>query len=95
MSPESAYLLQCLNDRIAKLDARFDRLTRAVENGATARAEDDDGWTRLPRPSGRCPVSGWSRSTVMKRITEGLVRAKSIGGARYYAAKDIQQLLKS
>ena len=93
MSVELNYLLKSLNDRIAKLDARFDRLARAVEHGATARHEDDDGWTRLPRPKDRCPVSGWSRSTVVKRITEGRVRAKSIGGARYYAAKDILTLL--
>lgn len=80
-------------ERLKRIDLRLERLASAVEAGAIARKEDDDAWTRLPRPKGRCPVSGWSRSTVAKKIKEGCVRSKSIGGARYYSGKDMLNLL--
>lgn len=78
-----------------KTEATLARLARAVELGTAARTADDDGWTRLPRPKGRCPVSGWSRSTVLVRIKLGQVRSKVVAGARYYAAKDVLQLINA
>ena len=80
--------------RLGRVEELLRRLCVAVEQGAAARAADDDGWTRLPRPSGRCPQSGWSRSTVERKIKTGEVRAKTVGGCRYYAASDVLRLLK-
>jgi hypothetical protein len=68
-------------------------MRRAMEQSAAARVADDDGWTRLPRPLGRCPVSGWSRSTILNKIRAGGVRTKIVGGARYYATKDVSNLI--
>ena len=50
-------------------------------------------WTRLPAVDGRCPVSGFSRSKINRLISAGKVRAKSVHGARFYAAADVRALL--
>ena len=81
--------------RLGRMEAVLVRLARLVETGTQARNSDDDGWTRLPRPKMRCAVSGWSRSTVMVKIKAGAVRTKMVQGARYYAAKDVSELINS
>ena len=59
---------------------------------------DDDDWTRLPRPANtrkgdpgtRCPVSGWSRTTIS---SNDRIRKKSVGGSRFYALADVRRIL--
>lgn len=61
-------------------------------------AGDDDEWTRLPRaansrkgdPGTRCPVSGWSRSTIVRNAN---IRKKSVKGSRFYSLADVRKLL--
>jgi glycogen debranching enzyme len=62
---------------------------------ALAQAQGDaEAWTRLPSAKGgRCPVSGWSRSTILRAIADGTVRTKSVGSARYYSAADVRALI--
>lgn len=74
---------------INAIHARLDRMERALAAGTA----DDDGWTRLPAPKARCPVSGWSRSTILRQIDRGAVRSKSVSGCRYYAAADVRRIL--
>lgn len=68
-------------------------LLRAQLDDTAARFEDDDDWRRMPRNSGRCPVSGWSRGTVERYAKLNRVRKKKVGGASYYAAKDVRAIL--
>ncbi|MEI7912014.1 MAG: hypothetical protein WCK77_20470 [Verrucomicrobiota bacterium] len=83
--------------RMEEIDRRIERLARAVENSAAARTVDDDGWTRIPRqaPGSRCAVSGWSWNTLARKIKAGQVRTKIVQGFRYYAAKDVNELINS
>jgi hypothetical protein len=64
-----------------------------VARALAASQGDEDGWTRMPAPDARCPVSGWSRATLQRRITEGKIRAKLVQGCRFYSAADVRQLL--
>jgi hypothetical protein len=81
------------------IHAVLDELDRAIQAAlrvarvlATSQG-DEDAWTRMPSPTGRCPVSGWSRATLQRRIREGKVRAKLVQGCRFYSAADVRQLL--
>jgi hypothetical protein len=69
------------------------RLARALMTASTARAADDDDWQRMPARGGRCPISGWSRSTVETHASAGTIRSKRIGGMRYYAGLDVRTYL--
>lgn len=71
------------------------RLARSNERTASAKAADPDEWTRLPNGIRRCPVSGWSRSTLIRRCNGGEVRRKTVGGATFYAAGDVRRLISS
>lgn len=70
------------------------KLSRALLGESAARAADDDDWRRLPRPQDRCPISGWSRSAINRRIAAGSVRKKQVDGSTYYAAADVRALLQ-
>jgi hypothetical protein len=81
-------------------DAVLDQLEAATRAAIALARElaaargDGDQWTRLPSNNGgRCPVSRWSRSKINRLIAAGKVRAKSVQGARFYAAADVRQLL--
>lgn len=71
------------------------RLARSNERAAAAKAADPDEWTRLPFGIRRCPVSGWSRSTLIRRAKAGDIRRKSVGGASFYAAADVRRLISA
>jgi hypothetical protein len=93
MSSQILQRLDMLASQQNQLTKALARLVAAMERSASARTADDDGWTRLPRPGARCPVSGWSRSTVLRHIAAGAVRTKIVGGSRYYALIDISKLI--
>lgn len=65
----------------------------ALARELAAARGDADEWTRLPAVDGRCPVSRFSRSKINRLISAGKVRAKSVQGARFYAAADVRRLL--
>jgi hypothetical protein len=67
------------------------RLARSNERTAAAKAADPDEWTRLPAGTRRCPVSGWSRSTIIRRANEGHIRRKTVDGCTFYAAADVRR----
>jgi hypothetical protein len=77
-------------------------LARSQAVAAEAKAADDDGWTRMPTGRNRCPVSGWSRSTLIRRIQESdpgnaplrVIRSKSVKGSAYYSAADVRRYLQ-
>jgi len=69
------------------------RIARQLAADTGARTADDDEWTRLPQPGHRCHVSAWSRSTILRRITEGRVRRRTVGGSTYYSAADVRRLI--
>ncbi len=77
-------------DALEKASAAAFSLARQL---AAARGDDDE-WTRLPSPKARCPVSGWSRSTINRHTISGKVRRKSIGASVFYSAADVRQLLR-
>lgn len=62
---------------------------------STAQATGDE-WTRMPSQNGgRCPVSGWSYSSLFRRIKAGEVRAKHVGRSRYYSASDVRKIIET
>ena len=69
-------------------------LARTQAAQAEAKAADDDEWTRMPTGKNRCKVSGWSRSTLIRRIHEKAIRGKSVLGSAYYSAADVRRYLK-
>jgi hypothetical protein len=77
-------------------------LARSQAKEAEAKAADDDEWTRMPTGKNRCPVSGWSRSTLIRRIHESdpenaplqVIRGKSVKGSSYYSAADVRRYLQ-
>lgn len=76
-------------------------LARELARGTEAKLADDDEWTRLPNASGRCTVSNWSRSTILRKSVSstqrapGKIRTKHIGTSRFYSAADVRRLLSS
>jgi len=68
--------------------------TRALIANGGARAEDDDEWTRMPVKPRRCPISGWSRSTLEAHGNADDIRTKLVKGKRYYAGKDVRAYLQ-
>ena len=58
-------------------------------------AQDPTTWARLPRPSDRCRVTGWSRSTIYRLISEGHIRAKTVNNARFYSTADVRAYIEN
>ena len=71
------------------------RLARSNERAAAAKSADPDEWTRLPNGTRRCPVSGWSRSTLIRREKTGSIRFKSVQGSTFYAAADVRRIISA
>lgn len=69
------------------------QLARSQARAAEARAADPDEWARLPATDRRCPVSGWSRSTLIRRGKAGTIRTKSVDGSAFYSLADVRRLL--
>ena len=70
-------------------------LARAMMVNAEAARADDDEWTRIPAPKAKCPVSRWSRSTILRQIAAGKIRSKHTRGGRFYPLKIVRLLLRS
>lgn len=78
-------------------------LVRSQVKESEARFADDDEWTRMPseKLKERCHVSGWSRSTIVRRSKEKdsadkpRVRTKSVKGAAYYSAADVRRYINA
>lgn len=78
-------------------------LARSQTADAEAKAADDDEWTRMPAGKRRCHVSGWSRSTIIRRIKESnpasapdrIVRGKTVKGTSYYSAADVRRYVNA
>ena len=76
--------------------ARIDTLTARLEAVlAMAGRPGDPEWTRMPSAISRCPVSRWSRSTILRHADAGRVRTRKSGGSRFYSAADIRAILSS
>jgi hypothetical protein len=69
------------------------RLAREESSRHQAARGEEDEWTRLPAADRRCPVSGWSRSTLLRRIQAGRVRRRTVGGTVFYSAADVRHLI--
>ena len=81
-------ILEVIGDLRRATDAAFllaERLAKAEAAG--------DEWTRMPSPKARCAVSGWSRSTIERRIAAGEVRGKVVGVSKFYSAADVRRIL--
>ena len=85
MNSETATVIADLRSATSAAFALLERLTQATASG--------DEWTRLPSAKGRCPVSNWSRSTILRRIEAGEVRDKTRGSSRFYSLADVRKLI--
>ena len=81
-----------MKEMIAELrrasNAAFDLAHQAIE----ARGDHDD-WRRMPTGKNRCPLSGWSRSTLYRLSRDGRLRTKQVHSSTYYAGADIRRLI--
>jgi len=77
---------------LAELRRATDAAFKLAENLVLSRGDADE-WTRLPSRNARCPVSGFSRSKIVRMIQAGAVRGKSVGASRFYSAGDIRNLI--
>jgi len=66
---------------------------RATMVAANVRTTEDEDWARLPSGKGRCPVSRWSRSTILRHIDASHIRGKRLRGARFYSLQDVRNYL--
>lgn len=89
IKPTAAEILLRLEEATAAAFA----LARAIMLNAEASRTDDDEWTRIPAPKAKCPVSKWSRSTILRYISEGKIRTKRTRGGRFYALADVRKIL--
>jgi hypothetical protein len=69
------------------------QLCRSLLTESSARSADDDDWLRMPSQTKRCPISGWSRTTLNRHITSGDVRKKRISSCAYYSGADVRKLI--
>ena len=88
-APTAAEILSALELATAAAFA-FARASLVTASSAGA---DDDEWTRIPAPKGKCPVSRWSRSTILRLIDDKKIRSKRTRGGRFYALSDVRALL--
>lgn len=100
MSTDALHLLSQLEESTKELNrlatAAF-QLARAQIQDTQARHTDDTDWRPLPRKRAgdKCPVTGWSRSKLLRHTTRhgGPIRLKSIGRTPYYSAQDARDLI--
>lgn len=88
-TPTGAEILQKLEEATA---AAFAFARASLVTAEVARTDDDE-WTRIPAPKAKCPVSKWSRSTILRYVAEKKIRSKRTRGGRFYALKDVRELL--
>lgn len=55
--------------------------------------DDPDDWRRMPTGRKRCPISGWSRSTIYRLGRDGNVRVKQVQSSTYYAGADVRRVI--
>lgn len=53
---------------------------------ARAAIADPNEWTRMPKT--RCPVSGWSPSTIRRNVP-----TKKVGGTAFYSLAAVRELI--
>ena len=90
-------------DRLDKATTELHAAAKAAitlarsQAASTAHAGDDDYMPlRMPTPGSRCPVSGYSRSTIEKLIREKAIRSKlGKGRTRFYSGADARALVNS
>lgn len=72
-------------------------IARSQAATAKASAADDDEWMRMPVSPRRCPISGWSRSTIESNAKKHpkRLRTKLVDGGRYYAGRDVREWLSN
>lgn len=101
--PFPATLLEALDATEKAMDALYRHtkglyaIARSQAATVKASATDDDEWTRMPISPRRCPISGWSRSTIQcnaKKHPKRL-RTKLVDGGRYYAGRDVREWLSN
>jgi hypothetical protein len=84
-----------LGKRLTKLEKSIERLALAVGENRAAVSADDDDWRRLRKHPERCPISGWSRSTLCRHAVAGSVRTRTVRGIRYYSGADVRRLIST
>lgn len=87
MDTSTAAVIADLRSATSAAFALLERLAKTAAEG--------DEWTRLPAGKNRCPVSNWSRSTILRKIDAGEVRGKHRGASRFYSLADVRRLLQS
>lgn len=79
-------LILTMRESAAALTKAADALLADAQARATI--SDPDEWTRFPRL--RCPVSGWSPSSIRRNV-----RTKKVGGTAFYSMSDVRALLRT
>ena len=98
-----ASILEALDTSEKAMDALYRHtkgiyaLARVLVTTAKASATDDDEWMRMPVSPRRCPISGWSRSTLQNNAKKHpqRLRTKKVDGGRYYAGRDVREWLSN
>ncbi|WP_367872336.1 hypothetical protein [Luteolibacter sp. Populi] len=81
-----------LRNAVGAAFALLDELTRSRTDG--------DDWSRLPAPGragfpgGRCPVSNFCRSKIIRLIESEKIRDKHVGKARFYSLSDMRRHIR-
>lgn len=80
-------------DQIAEASAQLAKATAAAAELLRVSRTADDEWLRLPPASDRCPISGFSRSHIVRLTKAGTIRKKSVGAAAFYSGADLREYL--
>jgi len=79
-------LILTMRESAAALTKAADALL--ADAHARATIADPDEWTRMPKH--RCPVSGWSPSSIRRNV-----RTKKVEGTAFYSMADVRRKLIS
>lgn len=80
-------------DQIAAASDQLSRATQAAADLLRHSRAGDDEWLRLPPASARCPISGFSRSHIVRLAKAGTIRRKSVGSSAFYSGADLRAYL--
>jgi len=86
----STAVLELLDELKRANDAAF-----ALARELAAARGDADEWTRFPSPKSRCPISGFSRSKIVRLAEAGTIRRKSVGSSAFYSGADLRRHLSA
>lgn len=89
----SASATDILNELERSATATF-ALARALLVTADASRADDEDWARIPAPKAKCPVSRWSRSTILRHIEDKHILGKRVRNARFYSLRSVREFLR-